>query len=180
MKKVTLIMVFLLVFVLAGCALTDQPSSSNTNVGVNINANTNVNGNVNVSQQPVVNNKNKLDLSNQGLKELPKYVLTMTNLEELNLSGNNLTGALPAEVRQLKNLKILDMSNNQMTGIPAEVGQLSNLLVLNLANNQFTGLPNELANLKKLQTLNLSGNAYSQQDLDVITQGLSKTVNIIK
>ena len=66
-----------------------------------------------------------------------------------------------------------------MTGVPAEIGQLQNLEVLDLSNNQLTGLPNELANLKKLKIFNLSGNNYSQMDLEVIKTGLPSGVQII-
>lgn len=121
---------------------------------------------------------NSLDLSNKGLTKLPSYVLQMTILEKLDLSHNKLTGALPAEIRHLSNLKVLDISNNLMTGIPAEIGQLSNLRILNLSNNQFTGLPYELGNLKQLETLYLSGNQYSEQDLGVIKKGLPANVKI--
>lgn len=66
-----------------------------------------------------------------------------------------------------------------MTGIPAEVGQLTNLEILNLSNNEFTGLPYELGNLKNLKVLDLSGNNYAEQDLDVIKQNLPSDVEII-
>ena len=114
----------------------------------------------------------RLDLSNKGLDSLPAYVLDMTYLEELNLSSNGLTGALPAEIRKLRNLRKLDVSRNSMTGIPAEIGQLSNLEVLDYSYNQITGMPYELANLKKLKTFNLTGNKFSEQDLTVIIKDL--------
>ncbi|MCA9308230.1 leucine-rich repeat domain-containing protein [candidate division WWE3 bacterium] len=120
-----------------------------------------------------------LDLSAQSLDKLPEYVLSYTLLEELIISNNNITGALPAEIRNLKNLKVLDASNNNMTGVPAEVGQLSNLEVLNLSNNKLTGLPYELGNLKNLQILDLSGNDYAKADLDVIKKGLPSNIKII-
>ena len=113
-----------------------------------------------------------LDLSGQGLTKIPDYVFNRTDLEELVVSNNRLTGAIQAEIRNLKNLKILRAGNNQMTGVPAEIGQLQNLEVLDLSNNKLTGLPNELANLKNLKTLNLSGNQYSTQDLDFIRRAL--------
>ncbi len=124
--------------------------------------------------------KNVLNLSGQNLSKVPDSVFNQSNLEELNVSNNKLTGALQAEIRKLSNLRVLNASNNQMTGVPAEVGQLSNLQVLDLSNNQLTGLPYELANLKKLQILNLSGNNYSEQDLAIIKKGLPANVNIIK
>ena len=114
----------------------------------------------------------RLNLSNQGLIKLPSYVLERTELAELDISHNKLTGALPGEIRLLKNLKILNASYNQMTGVPAEVGQLTELTELNLSYNQLTGLPYELGNLKKLKVLNLTGNAYAEQDLAIILQGI--------
>lgn len=126
------------------------------------------------------NDKNNLDLSGQGLQKVEQTIFKQTNLTSLNVSNNNLTGSLPAEIRQLTKLQYLNAANNQMTGVPAEIGQLSNLVELNLANNQLTGLPNELGNLKNLKTLNLSGNEVSQQDLDGIRKNLPSSVNIIE
>ena len=122
----------------------------------------------------------KLDLSNRQLTKIPNSVFDQTGLEELNVSSNQLTGAIQAEIRHLQNLRVLDASDNQMTGVPAEVGQLQNLEVLDLSNNQLTGLPYELGNLKKLKTLNISRNNYSQQDLSIIQQNLPSGVDIIK
>ena len=124
-------------------------------------------------------NVNILDLSNQGLASIPMNVFTYTNLEELNVSNNLLTGAIQSQIGNLKNLRVLNASYNKMTGVPAEVGQLQNLEVLDLSYNQLTGLPNELGNLQKLKTLNLVGNNYSQQDLDYIRSKLPASVNII-
>lgn len=114
----------------------------------------------------------RLDLSNQGLTSVPQYVFAMTELQEFDLSVNNLTGALPAEIRHLKNLKVLNVSHNKMTGIPAEIGQLSNLVTLDYSYNQITGMPYEMANLKNLRTLNLTGNNFSEYDLAIITKDL--------
>lgn len=119
-----------------------------------------------------------LDLSNKGLVKVSSDVFSRTDLEELNLSNNKLTGALPGEIRFLQNLKVLNASNNQMTGVPAEIGQLSKLEVLDLSNNELTGLPYELGNLKNLKVLRLSGNNYSRQDLDVVKKGLPASVVI--
>ena len=119
-----------------------------------------------------------LDLSGQGLKTISSSVFQMTDLEELDLSDNQLTGALPGEIRFLEKLRVLDVSGNAMTGVPAEIGQLSSLEELDLSDNQLTGLPLELGNLENLRVLDLSGNDVSSQDLEAIRARLENT-NII-
>lgn len=120
-----------------------------------------------------------LNRSNQGLTKLPTGILAMTNLEKLDISNNRLEGALPAEIRFLQKLRILDMSDNAMTGLPAELGQLSELRMLDVSNNNLTGIPHELGNLQNLEVLDLSDNSISPQDLDVIRAKLPKTTEII-
>lgn len=119
-----------------------------------------------------------LDLSGQGLTKVSDDVFKRTDLIHLDLSHNNLTGSLQAEVRHLQELQLLDLSNNKFTGVPAEVGQLKKLEILNLSNNQLTGLPYELGNLTNLRVLDVSGNAYSTQDLEAIKKSLPSTVQI--
>lgn len=98
----------------------------------------------------------------------------------LDLSGRGLDGSLMAEISQLTELRELNISDNNLTGLPAEVGQLSKLEVLNLANNPLTGLPNELGNLKSLKVLNLRGTQYAEADLNIIVESLpSDTVVLV-
>lgn len=99
--------------------------------------------------------------------------------QALDVSGRGLTGSLKAEVRQLTELRELNMSNNKLSGIPAEIGQLSKLEVLNLSNNLFTGLPYELGNLKNLKVLDLRGTQYATGDLEVIKKGLPATTKVL-
>jgi len=120
-----------------------------------------------------------LDYSNKSLTKVPESIFSQTEARQLNLSENNLTGALPGEIRFLSNLTVLDLSDNNFTGVPAEVGQLSQLEELDLSNNSLTGLPQELGNLKKLKVLNLSGNTYSASDLSIIKEKLPASVTII-
>ena len=160
---------------LSGCALTNGPAPAESTKPAD-------------NYQPALPEKepaqvpaaSKLDLSGQGLDKVPEYIFRETGLEELDLSDNRLTGAMPAEIRQLIKLKMLNASNNLMTGVPAEIGQLKDLEVLDLSGNQLTGLPYELGNLKNLKTLDLSGNKYSEYDLNIIRQSLPATVNIVK
>lgn len=119
-----------------------------------------------------------LNLSGQKLSSVPKYVFERTNLTNLNLSNNLLSGSLPAEIRLLSKLRSLDLSNNNFTGVPAEIGQLSQLEILDLSGNAITGLPHELANLKNLKSLDLRNTSYSKADLEIIKKGLPASVVI--
>jgi len=163
-----LLLVLMLSLSATGCSI-ENTSSQNSNVGSN-----------DIGFKSNISNKDVLDLSGQGLSQVDQSVFKKTNLRELNVSNNNLTGALPGEIRHLQKLEVLDASDNKMTGVPAEIGQLSSLITLDLSNNQLTGLPNELGNLKNLKTLNLSGNQVSEQDLGVIRKGLSVDIEIIR
>ncbi len=97
----------------------------------------------------------------------------------LDLSNRGLSGSLKGEVRMLTNLEELNLSGNKFTGLPAEVGQLSQLKILNLSGNPLTGLPHELGNLQELQVLDLRNTTYAKQDLEVIKAKLSGTTRIL-
>lgn len=117
----------------------------------------------------------RLDLRNQELTSVSQDIFTQKDLVELDVSHNRLKGALPAEIRQLSRLQVLDASDNVMTGVPAEIGQLQYLRVLDLSNNDLTGLPLELGQLSKLEILDLRGNAIVDQDLATIREDLAGT-----
>ena len=126
------------------------------------------------AQSPTV-----LALSNGGMTTVSPDIFTRTELTSLDLSHNQLSGALPGEVRHLSHLKTLDLSYNTFTGVPAEVGQLSELTSLNLSHNPITGLPLELGNLAHLTILNLVGTQYSKADLEQIRKKLPQTTVVI-
>lgn len=110
-----------------------------------------------------------IDLSNKGLSELSKNILDDSSVTVFNVSGNNFTGSLPAEIRKLTNLEVLIAADNNMTGIPAEIGQLSKLRTVNFANNNLSGLPQEIGKLKNLELLDLRGNPnISKYDVSII------------
>lgn len=164
MKKAVLVMLSVWIFVGMGC-VTTLPNDTDQ---------------ANTFMPSTKNASNFQNFEATNLTSVPQSIFDKTNTVELNVSYNNLTGSLPAEVRQLKNLKVLNLSHNQMTGVPAEIGQLSGLEVLDLSYNQLTGLPYELGNLQNLKTLVLTGNAYSEADLAIIMKSLPSGVNIIR
>ena len=112
---------------------------------------------------------------------------TREEVTGLDLKENNLVGAIPSEIGQLKNLTLLDLGLNQLTGnvpseisglesithlylhanrltrnIPSEIGQLKNLSEIRLDQNRFTGsIPPEIGELQELRHLWLFGNLLS-------------------
>ena len=106
----------------------------------------------------------ELDLSqNQLTGDIPAELGDLTNLEWLDLPINRLTGDIPAELGSLTNLEVLSLFDNRLTGeIPAELGDLTNLGELYLDNNRLSGeIPAELGNLTSLQGLYLQRNRLS-------------------
>ena len=96
---------------------------------------------------------------------------SLTNLWDLWLSGNELTGEIPSQLASLIELEYLALGfvsnnpegrsgGNRLTGeIPAWLGDLTSLTGLWLAHNDFTGaIPSELGNLTNLYYLQLQGN----------------------
>ena len=91
---------------------------------------------------------------------IPPSLGGLTELLTLDLSENNLSGAIPAALGDgLLQLDILNLSWNRLSGgIPTSLGKLTNLTELDLSNNRLEGeIPAELGNLTNLDVLRLSG-----------------------
>lgn len=76
--------------------------------------------------------------------------------EVINLSDNNLKGALPPEIGNLSP-NWLYLNNNKLTSLPPEIGNLSDTAYLLLENNLLTSLPSEIGKLD-LYWLHLNDN----------------------
>ena len=84
------------------------------------------------------------------------------NVTELALSGNNLSGPLPAALGSLTSLTTLDLSDNQLSGtIPEELGNLIELVHLHLYGNALAGPIPYLSKITNLTSLRLGDNQLS-------------------
>ncbi|EFJ52246.1 hypothetical protein VOLCADRAFT_116284, partial [Volvox carteri f. nagariensis] len=99
----------------------------------------------------------RLDLTDCRLRQLPEEVLQLTELEELQLSGNCLT-ELPDSLSRLTALRRLGLAGNQLTQLPPGVGALTGLEGLWLHGNLIRRLPEQLGRLGGLRALSLAGN----------------------
>ncbi|GKV43920.1 hypothetical protein SLEP1_g51157 [Rubroshorea leprosula] len=117
-----------------------------------------------VTCHPIQNNTalviTQIDLGSQGLKGyISDQISLLSNLVNLNLSSNSLTGALPDGLCQ-KSLKGLDLSNNQFSGSIPESLTSSNLQLVLLNDNLLEGrVPEELYSIGVHGgSIDLSGN----------------------
>lgn len=122
-----------------------------------------------------------INWGNQGLSKTISPILgRFTFLIHLYLHQNQLTGPIPIELANLKNLKALVLHTNQLSGLaPKELGTLTHLKTLSLSNNQLSGtLPKELGNLRNLTVLQLSVNQFSGS-IPIELVSLSKLTHLL-
>lgn len=88
-----------------------------------------------------------------GMHEIPIY---------LNLSHNQLQGSLPVELSKLQNVQEIDLSSNNLSGrIFVLISNCIAWRTLNLSNNSLVGqLPESLGDLKNLEVFDVSKRAY--------------------
>ena len=105
-----------------------------------------------------------LDLSqNQLSGAIPPQIGQLTGLTNLDLWGNQLTGAIPTAIGNLDNVTRLSLWANQLSGsIPAELGDMESLEWVALGINELTGeIPAELGNLANLTHMDFTLNQLS-------------------
>ncbi|KAG5546794.1 hypothetical protein RHGRI_018834 [Rhododendron griersonianum] len=93
---------------------------------------------------------------------IPDELWSLTNLSNLNLAQNYLTGPLSSSIANLTQMQYMSLGINSLSGeVPKELGNLRNLIVLSFSSNNFSGpLPSELGKLTKLQQLPIQCNLY--------------------
>ncbi|KAM3317347.1 hypothetical protein ACQJBY_035156 [Aegilops geniculata] len=90
---------------------------------------------------------------------------SQNKLQQLDASYCNLTGSMPTTpVDSISNLSQLVLFNNRLSGhVPVWLGELKNLAMLDLGSNNLDGVMHEghFARLEKLYTLDLSDNSIA-------------------
>ncbi|KAF7128877.1 hypothetical protein RHSIM_Rhsim10G0029200 [Rhododendron simsii] len=103
-----------------------------------------------------------LDLGDMSLGgQVPSALQYCHSLQNLDLSGNNLTGPIPDDICVwLPYLVTLDLSNNQLTGpIPDDLANCTFLNKLVLSDNMLSGfIPSQLASLGRLKAISVANN----------------------
>ncbi|XP_074319983.1 uncharacterized protein LOC141656827 [Silene latifolia] len=92
---------------------------------------------------------------------LPESIANLsTSLQVLYLSSNRISGTLPVGITNLINLQALLLGGNELTGfIPRDLGKLQNLEMLDFSSNRLEGtIPDTFKNLPRLSRLCLSNN----------------------
>jgi hypothetical protein len=108
-----------------------------------------------------IENTTELDLSGNDLSgEIPAEIGELVNLNYINLRFNELSGSIPNSICGLTDLTTLSLSYNQLSGpIPDQIGSLIHLENLYLQNNELNGeIPSSLGELENLNNLGLSEN----------------------
>src|SRR3982751_827961 len=98
-----------------------------------------------------------LDLSNRGLTQVPRELLSLSGLTHLDLSRNPLQD-LPSFVSDL-NLEVLLLNGTELTDLPGSLPALTRLERLELSGSRLRRIPNGIIRLPRLRKLSLARNA---------------------
>ena len=100
-------------------------------------------------------------------------VKQLKNMRVLNLYENQLRSIDGIGVLGRTPLEDLNLGSNQLTSLPPEIGDLSSLMTLWLDDNHFDDFPVVLCSIRSLEELRLSGN-----QLQFIPQSISSLGNL--
>jgi len=98
-----------------------------------------------------------------GNHPIPDFLAGLTNLRELSMKQNQLTGTIPTFLGALTDLQVLDLDFNQLEGpIPFELGRLTRMDTMMLNRNFLNGaIPDSFSALTSIDILLLDGNSIT-------------------
>ena len=98
--------------------------------------------------------------------DVPKEIADCKQLARLSINGNKFSGKLPDSLSMLSNLKKLDISNNLLSGDLPNLPRISGLTTFLAQNNQLTGKVPKL-DFSNLEQFNISNNLFRGSIPDV-------------
>ncbi|KAH0890295.1 hypothetical protein HID58_052724 [Brassica napus] len=104
----------------------------------------------------------KNNLSGRLNGTIPQEIMQLESFVQLFVNSNLLTGPLPKDVGRLKHVVVLSVENNRLNGnIPETIGDCLYMEELYLRGNAFDGVIPDIRNLRAITHLNLSNNNLS-------------------
>ena len=99
-----------------------------------------------------------LNLSCESMNFINPKIFCEINITNLCLSHNKIT-TIPAEIKNLKNLKFLNLNYNNLTEIPYEIGELYNLESASFDGNNLIKIDGSIGYLNNLNYLSVQLNS---------------------
>ncbi|KAJ5090457.1 Leucine-rich repeat typical subtype [Penicillium argentinense] len=122
-----------------------------------------------------------LDLHGNMLKSLPMGLRQLHQLRSLNLSNNSLSMENIQVIFEIPSLVDLKLANNQLTGsLTGDVSRLPQLESLDLHANALTALPDELVELTCLKILDVGENQLKSLPFEALGKVTLRTLNAPK
>ena len=108
-------------------------------------------------------------MSQNQLTNIPDSLKNLINIKILNLSQNEFE-VIPDAIGGLKSLEKLSLISNKLSSLPRSIGSLENLEYLDLRMNNFSELPGSIWSLENLKELYLENNLWDEESQKVITK----------
>lgn len=122
-----------------------------------------------------------LDLHGNVLQSLPMGIRQLHQLRALNLSNNSLDMDKIQVVLEIPTLVDLKLANNQLKGsLTGQINRLQKLEALDLRANSLTSLPEELAELTNLKLLDVGENQLTSLPFSALSKVPLRTLNAPK
>jgi hypothetical protein len=115
----------------------------------------------------------KLNLYGCAFTDIPKELVSFSNLEELDLTGNNMSKSDFSLLKNIKTLKSLNLTECNLSKFPLLVVSLPNLETLSLWNNKIGNIPEGLYDITSLKDLTIGNN-----NLNYLSSKISQLINL--